>query len=113
MPPKTKRGMWTDEMPEVVIYLVKRRTHSLRKVSKSWDMSSIIDHLNRKTRSKKMGSKGVLIEEKKCCNDEVDLRHARMWLSISLEQLKMKVTKLTQTKDTPFRNGILGNSWWD
>jgi hypothetical protein len=80
MPPKTKRGMWTDEMPEVVIYLVKRRTHSLRKVSKSWDMSSIIDHLNRKTRSKKMGSKGVLIEEKKCYNDEVDLRHARMWI---------------------------------
>jgi hypothetical protein len=24
----------------------------------------------------------------------------------------MKVAELTQTKDTPFRNGILGNSWW-
>jgi len=65
MPPKTKRGMWTDEMPEIAIYLVKKRTRSLRKVNKSWDMSSIIDHLNGKTKSKKMGLKGVLIEEKK------------------------------------------------
>jgi len=24
----------------------------------------------------------------------------------------MKVAKLTQTKPTPFTNGIIGNSWW-
>jgi hypothetical protein len=24
----------------------------------------------------------------------------------------MKVAKLTQTKPTPFTNGIVGNSWW-
>jgi hypothetical protein len=33
-------------------------------------------------------------------------------LSISVQQLKMKVVELTQTKVTPFQNGIPGNSWW-
>jgi hypothetical protein len=33
-------------------------------------------------------------------------------LSITFHQLKMKVVELTQTKPTPFKNGILGNSWW-
>jgi hypothetical protein len=31
-------------------------------------------------------------------------------LSISLQQLKMKVVGLTQTKDTSFWDGIYGNS---
>jgi hypothetical protein len=113
MPPKTKRGMWTDEMPEVAMDLIKGGTHSLRKVNKSWDipMSSIIDHLNGKTKSKKMGSKGVLKKDVVMMKWTLDMQECG--LSISLQQLKMKVTKLTQTKDTPFQNEILGNSWWD
>jgi hypothetical protein len=48
VPPKTIRGMWTDEMLEVAMDVVERGTHSLRKVNKSWDilMSSINDRLN-------------------------------------------------------------------
>jgi hypothetical protein len=33
-------------------------------------------------------------------------------LSISVQQLKMKVAKFTQTKSTPFQGGILKTSWW-
>jgi hypothetical protein len=33
-------------------------------------------------------------------------------LSISLQQLKMKVSKLIQTSPTPFQGGVLGSSWW-
>jgi len=33
-------------------------------------------------------------------------------LSITLHQLKLKVIKLTQTRPTPFKNGIPRNSWW-
>jgi len=33
-------------------------------------------------------------------------------LLISLNQLKLKVAKMTQTKVTPFWNGILGKTWW-
>jgi hypothetical protein len=33
-------------------------------------------------------------------------------LSVTLQQLKLKVAKITQTRPTPFRNGVLGDSWW-
>jgi hypothetical protein len=33
-------------------------------------------------------------------------------LSINLQQLKMKVAKLTQIEVTQFPNGIPDNSWW-
>jgi hypothetical protein len=33
-------------------------------------------------------------------------------LSISLQQLKTKVAKLTQIRATTFRNQILCNNWW-
>jgi hypothetical protein len=55
MPPKTKRGMWTNEMLEITKDVIERGTHSV---------SSITHHLNGKTRFKKMGPKGVLREKK-------------------------------------------------
>jgi hypothetical protein len=33
-------------------------------------------------------------------------------LSINLQQLKMKVAKLTQIRATPFQDGIPCNNWW-
>ncbi len=33
-------------------------------------------------------------------------------LLISLNQLKLKVVEMTQRKVTPFRDGILGKTWW-
>jgi glutaredoxin-related protein len=60
-----------------------------------------------------MGPKGVLIEKKYVVVMKWTLDMQECGLSISLQQLKMKVAKLTQIKDTPFRNGILSNSWWD
>jgi hypothetical protein len=35
-----------------------------------------------------------------------------MGLSITLQQLKMKVAKVTQTRVRPFKHGIPGSSWW-
>ncbi len=37
---------------------------------------------------------------------------ANMWLIITLQQLKMKIIELTQTRPTPFQHGILGDYWW-
>jgi hypothetical protein len=44
---------------------IKRGTHSLRRASKSWNipMSSLADHLNGKTKSRKMAPKGVLTKK--------------------------------------------------
>jgi hypothetical protein len=33
-------------------------------------------------------------------------------LFITLQQLKMKVAKVTQTRPTPFKNGMPIESWW-
>jgi len=45
--------------------IIKKGIHSLRKANQSWNISltSLSDHLNGKTRSKKMGPTNVLIEE--------------------------------------------------
>jgi hypothetical protein len=58
--------MWTNETLEATMAIVERGTHSLRRSSRSWNipMSSFFDHLNGKTKSKKMGLGGVLIQEK-------------------------------------------------
>jgi len=36
----------------------------------------------------------------------MDFKNARMWVVLTLQQLKMKVTKVTQIKSTPFKNGV-------
>jgi hypothetical protein len=33
-------------------------------------------------------------------------------LLIILHQLKLKVVELTQSRPTPFWNGVLKNNWW-
>jgi hypothetical protein len=45
--------------------VVKRRTHSLKNVSQSYNILiiSFFDHLNGKARSEKMGLVGVLMDE--------------------------------------------------
>ncbi len=103
MPPKTRKGMWTTKALEKTMDVIERGTHSMR-ASKSWNipMSSLVDHLDGKTRSRKMGLGGVLTKEV----DEVmvtwTLAMQECELSISLQQLKMKVAKLTQTRVIPF-----------
>jgi hypothetical protein len=43
-------------------------------------LSSLFDHLNAKTRFRKMGPRGVLIEPwRRYCSDQMDLRYVRMW----------------------------------
>jgi hypothetical protein len=53
-------------MLEAIMDVVERETHSLRRANKSWNipMSSTTDHLNGKTRSRKMGPRGVLTRKK-------------------------------------------------
>jgi hypothetical protein len=62
VPPKIKKGMWINEALKEAMDVIQRRTNSIRWVSKSWNipMSSLVDHLNGKTKSKKMGLGGVV-----------------------------------------------------
>jgi hypothetical protein len=104
VPSKTKRGMWTNKALETVMDVVDKRTHSLKKDIISWNILviSIANHLNGKTKSRKMGPKGVLTEKEDAIVIKWTLNMQECGLSISLQQLKMKVVGLTQTKDTSF-----------
>ncbi len=58
--------MWTNETLKATMDVVEKGTHSLRRVNRLWNipMSSLIDHLNGKTKSRKMGLKGMLIKKR-------------------------------------------------
>jgi hypothetical protein len=75
-------------------------------------MSSIFDHLNGKIRFRNMGAKKGPYKRKDSIVITWTLTMQMCGLSINLQQLKMKVAKLTQTRVTPFQDGIPGNSWW-
>ncbi len=78
--------MWINEMLEIAMDVVERWAHSLRRANKSWNipMSSIVDHLNGKTISEKMGLGGVFIEKEDVVVIKWTLNMQECGLSISL-----------------------------
>jgi hypothetical protein len=65
---------------------------------------SLSNHVNAKTRSKKMESFRILT------NEEIGQILGIQECALSINLIKMKLVKLTQTRPTPFQNGILTNS---
>jgi hypothetical protein len=94
---KIKKGIWTNEVLEETMDVIERRTRSVRKVSKSWNipLSSLVDHLNGKTKSNKMAPRGVLTKEEDVVMITWTILMQECGLSISLQQLKMKIAELT------------------
>jgi hypothetical protein len=64
------------------------------------------------TRSRKVGLTNVLIKEEDVIVIAWVLGMQECGLSITLQQLKMKVAELTQTKPTPLKHGVSGKTWW-
>ncbi len=89
--------MWTNEALEEAMDAIERGTHSIRKVNKSWNipMNSFINHPNGRIRSRKMGLGGVFTKKENIDVITWDINNARFGLSISLQQLKMKIANLT------------------
>ncbi len=104
--------MWTDEALELAMDVVENGTYSLWRAKRAWNipMSSISYHLNGKTISKKMGPRGVPTEEEDVAMIAWTLTMEKCGLFISQQQQKMQGAKLTQTKATPFQNGMPSNS---
>ncbi len=102
--PKIRKGIWTNETLEETMDVIER-THSIKRFSKSWNipLSFLVDHLNGKTKSNKMAPRGVLTKEEDVVMITWTLTMQECGLSISLQQLKMKIIELTQTITTPFR----------
>jgi hypothetical protein len=62
MPPIFFKGMWINQALKEAMNVIQRKKNSMRRASKSWNIliNSLVDHLNRKTKSKKMAPRGVL-----------------------------------------------------
>jgi hypothetical protein len=75
-------------------------------------LTFLLDKLNGKTRSRNLGPQAVLINEEDKTLIAWILGMQECRFSITLQYLKMKVAKLTQTIPNPFKIGIIGNSWW-
>jgi hypothetical protein len=86
----------------------------LRKASSLWNISlnSLLNILNDKTWTRKVGLKGVLIAREDVGILTWILTMHKVGLSINIQQLKQKVAKIIKTKPTPFWNGVPKNSWW-
>jgi hypothetical protein len=74
--------MWTYETLKAIMDVIENGTHSMKRVNKSWNIpiNSFINHLNGKTKSKKMWPKGVLTKKKRCNSDYMDIINPRMWI---------------------------------
>jgi hypothetical protein len=76
----------------------------LKMVEKYWNIlaTSLSDHLNGRTRCKKVGPQGMLIEHEDEAMVTWVLNIQKVALSINIQQLKMKVAEITQTRPTTF-----------
>jgi len=68
--------------------------------------------LNEKTKSKKTGPTSLLIEEEHVTIVAWILGMHECGFSIPLQQLKIKVAELTQTRPTPFKHEVPRKTWW-
>jgi len=60
---------------------IEKGTHSIRRVNKSWNtpMNSLVNHLNGRTISRKMGLGSVLTKEEDVVVITLDISNAKMW----------------------------------
>ncbi len=59
-----------------------------------------------------MGLASVLIEEEDVIVVAWVLGMQKCGLSLTLQQLKMKVGEFTQRRQIPFKHGVPGKTWW-
>ncbi len=98
-PQTTKRSKWIDHALKEVMEVVERGMHSLIKASQFWNIPfiSLFDHLNGKTRFRKIVYVGVLTDKENVVIVAWILIMQKCKLSPTLQQSKMKLLKLTQT----------------
>jgi hypothetical protein len=109
---RKKTGNWSDAALQAALRAVDAGG-KVRAVARYFDIphSSLSDHVHGKTLTRKKGRAGVLTvqEEEELlqyCFKMVDLGYP-----LTLCQLKLKVSELTQDRWTPFNDGIPGSSW--
>jgi hypothetical protein len=85
---------------EAAMDIMERGQLSLKKVNKFWHIlvTSLLDHLNGKTKSRKQGPQGVLTNQEDEALCGLDFGNARMWTfnHLALVQNKSSITNTNQ-----------------
>ena len=106
-----KRGQWSSEALKLTIDALDS-VYNMNQVSRNFQIprSSLRDHYEGKTKSRKLGRQGVLTiaEEEPLVTYLEDM--VRVSCPLNITQLKANVAEITQTMLTPFTNGIPGKS---
>ncbi len=110
----TKTGQWTSDSLAKAIMAVKRGIMGLRQAARAHNIppSSLYDHLTGKIKKRKRGPQGVLSQEEEALVVEWILKTQEEGHSVTIQQLKLKVAEITQSRPTPFTKGIPGPTWW-
>lgn len=97
MPTMSGRRKWTYEAFKEVMDAIENINVTLRKASRLWNLplNSLFNILNGKTRTRKVGVKGVLIAREDVGMLTWILTMNKVGLSINIQQLKQKVAKIT------------------
>ena len=106
-------GTWTDAQLVKAIAAVDARSN-ITTVARVFGIppSSLRDHMNGRTVQRNKGRQGVLTKDEESALVQWILQMQEHAHPISILKLKNKVTKITQERWTPFKEGIPGQGWF-
>ncbi len=83
----------------------------MRKTNKHWDipLSSLSNHLNGKTKCRKVGLLGVPTKKEDVIVVALDCKHAKTWIIHIIATTQVQGERFIQGQPTPFQNGLLEN----
>ena len=107
-----RRAKWTNDdlVGAIACYDVG---YKLRECCKAFNIpkSSLKDHLSGKTKSRKIGATTILTKEEEAFIIQYMDEMLEIGQPLTLQMLKLKVAEVCQGRLTPFKDGILGESW--
>ena len=109
---KRSRANWTDDdLKQAIVALDVGYT--MREVCEAHSIpkTSLRDHYNGMIKSRKMGPQSIFTKEEEDKIVAYIVEMGRLAHPLSPNDLKLKVAKMCQTRETPFIDGILGRSW--
>ena len=107
-----KRGLSSNEAIRLA-FVALVNGHKYSEVCKTYGIrkSSLRDHYVRVRKSRKIRPKAVLTMEEEDMHIQYLEEMVKISCPLNIAQLKLKVAEITQTRKTPFTNGMLGKSW--
>ena len=109
---RPRQGAWSSALLQYAIEAVERGGR-IRTIARHYGIpaSSLRDHLYGRTVCRKRGRQGVLTNKEEEELENYLLEMQNLGYPLTIAQLQLKVAEITQTRVTPFRDGIPGAGW--